>query len=172
MDKFYKFFNYNWFKLIKNNIKNDKIIKLEQKEKEEISNLVLKKEICSLIFVLLNFLITYVSIKDVYKASYKNFILFRILKDNFSTSLFWFIFLTILPFITLLLIKKKIKSKHFILLSLTYLFSNILNIIMSIYFITAFINTKILGLLGLINIIITIIINSNLIIKINDNYLK
>ncbi len=172
MDKFYKFFNYNWFKLIKNNIKNDKIIKLEQKEKEEISNLVLKKEICSLIFVLLNFLITYVSIKDIYKASYKNFVLFRILKDNFSTSLFWFIFLTILPFITLLLIKKKIKSKHFILLSLTYLFSNILNIIMSIYFITAFINTKILGLLGLINIIITIIINSNLIIKINDNYLK
>ena len=172
MDKFYKFFNYNWFKLIKNNIKNDKIIKLEQKEKEEISNLVLKKEICSLIFVLLNFLITYVSIKDIYKASYKNFVLFRILKDNFSTSLFWFIFLTILPFITLLLIKKKIKSKHFILLSLTYLFSNILNIIMSIYFITAFINTKILGLLGLMNIIITIIINSNLIIKINDNYLK
>ena len=172
MDNFYKFFNYNWFKIIKRNIKNNKIIKLEKTEKEEISDLVFKKEICSIIFVLLNFLITYVSIKDVYKASYKYFVLLRILKDNFSTSLFWFIFLTILPFITLLLIKKKIKSKHFMLLSLIYLFSNFFNIIMSIYFITALINTKILGLLGLMNIIITIIINSNIIIKINENYLK
>lgn len=172
MDKFYKFFNYNWFKLIKNNIKNNKIIKIDKKEKEKISDLALKKEICAIIFVLINFLITYVSSKEIYKINYKNFILFRILKDNFLTSIFWFILLTILPFITILMIRKKIKSKHFILISLAYLISNIFNILITIYFTTALINTKILGVLGIINVIVTILINSNLIIKINENYLK
>lgn len=172
MNKVYTFFNYNWFKLIKNNIKNNKIVKLEKKEKEEISNLIFKKEICALIFVLINFLITYISSREIYKITYKNFILFRILKDNFLTSIFWFVLLTILPFITLVMIRKKIKSKHFILISLAYLISNLFNTLMSIYFITAFINTKILGILGLMNIVITILINSNIIIKINENYLK
>lgn len=172
MDKFYKFFNYNWFKLIKNNIKNNKIIKIDKKEKEKISDLALKKEICAIIFVLINFLITYVSSKEIYKINYKNFILFRILKDNILTSIFWFILLTILPFITILMIRKKIKSKHFILISLAYLISNIFNILITIYFTTALINTKILGVLGIINVIVTILINSNLIIKINENYLK
>lgn len=172
MDKFYTFFNYNWFKLIKKNIKNNKIVKIEKKEKEEISNLVFKKEICALVFVLTNFLITYVSSREIYKINYKSFILFRILKDNFFTSIFWFIILTILPFITLLLIKKKVKSKYFILLSILYLLSNIFNILMIVYFLTATINTKIFGIIGIINIIITILINSNLIIKINENYLK
>lgn len=172
MDKFYKFFNYNWFKIIKKNIKNNKIVKLEKQEKEEISNLVFKKEICAIIFVLTNFLITYVSSREIYKINYKHFILLRILKDNFLTSIFWFIVLTILPFITLLLIKKKVKSKHFILLSIAYLLSNIFNILMIVYFLTATINTKIFGIIGIINIIITILINSNLIIKINENYLK
>ena len=172
MDKFYTFFNYNWFKLIKKNIKNNKIVKIEKKEKEEISNLVFKKEICALVFVLTNFLITYVSSREIYKINYKSFILFRILKDNFFTSLFWFIILTILPFITLLMIKKKVKSKHFIILSISYLISNIFNILMTIYFVTAAINTKIFGIIGIINIVITILINSNIIIKINENYLK
>ena len=172
MNKVYTFFNYNWFKLIKKNIKNNKIVKLEKKEKEEISNLILKKEICAIIFVLINFLITYVSAKEVYSINYKNFILFRILKDNISISIFWFIFLTILPFLTLFLIRKKIKSKYYLIISIIYILSNLLNILMIIYFTTAFINTKILGILGLINIIITIIINSNIIIKINENYLK
>lgn len=172
MDKFYKFFNYNWFRIIKKNIKNNKIVKLEKQEKEEISNLVFKKEICAIIFVLTNFLITYVSSREIYIINYKHFILLRILKDNFLTSLFWFIVLTILPFITLLLIKKKVKSKHFILLSIAYLLSNIFNILMIVYFLTATINTKIFGIIGIINIIITILINSNLIIKINENYLK
>lgn len=172
MNKFYTFFNYNWFKIIKNNIKNNKIVKLEKKEKEEISDLVFKKEICALVFILTNFLITYVSSKEIYNITYKNFILFRILKDNFLTSVFWFIILTILPFITLLLIKKKVKSKHFILLSLAYLISNIFNILLIIYFVTASINTKIFGIIGIINIIVTLLINSNLIIKINENYLK
>ena len=171
MDKFYTFFNYNWFKLIKKNIKNNKIVKIEKKEKEEISNLVFKKEICALVFVLTNFLITYVSSREIYKINYKSFILFRILKDNFFTSLFWFIILTILPFITLLMIKKKVKSKHFIILSISYLISNIFNILMTIYFVTAAINTKIFGIIGIINIVITILINSNIIIKINENYL-
>ena len=80
MNKFYTFFNYNWFKIVKKNIKNNKIIKIDKKEKEEISNLVFKKEICSIVFVLTNFLITYVSSKEIYKITYKNFILFRILK--------------------------------------------------------------------------------------------
>lgn len=172
MDKFYKFFNYNWFRIIKKNIKNNKIVKLEKQEKEEISNLVFKKEICAIIFVLTNFLITYVSSREIYIINYKHFILLRILKDNFLTSLFWFIVLTILPFITLLLIKKKVKSKHFILLSIAYLISNIFNILMIVYFLTATINTKIFGIIGIINIIITILINSNLIIRINENYLK
>jgi hypothetical protein len=172
MNKVYTFFNYNWFKLIKKNIKNNKIIKLEKKEKEEISNLLFKKEICGIVFVLINFLITYVSSKEIYKITYKSFILFRILKDNFLTSIFWFVLLTMLPFITLIMIRKKVKSKHFILISLAYLISNLFNTLMSIYFITAFINTKILGILGLINIVITILINSNIIIKINENYLK
>ena len=172
MDKFYKFFNYNWFRIIKKNIKNNKIVKLEKQEKEEISNLVFKKEICAIIFVLTNFLITYVSSREIYIINYKHFILLRILKDNFLTSLFWFIVLTILPFITLLLIKKKVKSKHFILLSIAYLISNIFNILMIVYFLTATINTKIFGIIGIINIIITILINSNLISRINENYLK
>lgn len=172
MDKFYTFFNYNWFKIIKKNFKNNKTVKLDKKEKEEISNLVFKKEICAIVFVLTNFLITYVSSREIYKINYKSFILFRILKDNFFTTLFWFVILTILPFITLLMIKKKVKSKHFILLSILYLLSNVFNILMTVYFATAFINTKIFGIIGIINIIITILINSNIIIKINENYLK
>lgn len=172
MNKFYTFFNYNWFKIIKKNIKNNKIVKIDKKEKEEISNLVLKKEICALVFIILNFLITYVSSIEIYKINYKNFIFFRILKDNILTSIFWFIFLTILPFVTLLLTKKKIKSKYYLLLSNIYILSNLFNILMIIYFATALINTKILGILGIINIFIILIINSNIIIKINENYLK
>lgn len=172
MNKLYTFFNYNWFKIIKDNIRNNKKVKIEKQEKKEISNLIFKKEICALIFVLINFLITYVSSREIYKINYKHFILLRILKDNFLTSIFWFIVLTILPFITLVFVKKTVKSKHFLLISILYIISNIFNILMSIYFITAFINTKIPGILGLINIVITIIINSNIIIKINENYLK
>lgn len=172
MNKFYTFFNYNWVKIIKNNIKNNKKVKLEKKEKKEISNLVIKKEICALVFVLTNFLITYVSSKEIYEMTYNNFILFRVLKDNFLTSIFWFVILTILPFITLLLIKKNVKSKYFILLSIAYIISNMFNILLTIYFLTATINTKVFGIIGIINIIITILINSNLIIKINENYLK
>lgn len=172
MNKFYTFFNYNWFKLIKKNIKNNKIIKIDKKEKQELSNWVFKKEICALIFILLNFLITYVSSIEIYKINYKNFIFFRILKDNILISILWFIFLTILPFVTLLLTKKKIKSKYYLLLSIIYILSNVFNILMIIYFATALINTKILGLLGILNIFIILIINSNIIIKINENYLK
>lgn len=172
MNKFYTFFNYNWFKIVKKNIKNTKIVKIDKKEKEEISNLVFKKEICAIVFVLTNFLITYVSSIEIYKITYKKFILFRILKDNILTSSFWFVLLTILPFVTLLMIKEKVKSKHFILLSISYLLSNVFNILMTVYFATAFINTKIFGIIGIINIIATLIINSNIIIKINENYLK
>ena len=50
--------------------------------------------------------------------------------------------------------------------------SNLFNITMVIYFITALINNIILGILGIINIIITIIINSNIIINLKENYLK
>ena len=68
MNKFYTFFNYNWFKLIKKNIQNNKIIKIDKKEKQELSNWLFKKEICALIFILLNFLITYVSSIEIYKV--------------------------------------------------------------------------------------------------------
>ena len=172
MNKFYTFFNYNWFKIIKNNIKNNKKIELKKEEKTELSKLILKKEICGIIFVILNFTITYTTLIDVYKSKYNHFILFRILKDNFLTSIIWFIVITILPTITSIMISKKLKAKNYLLLSLIYIISNIINILMTIYFITEFINNVPLGIIGIINIIITIIINSNIIIKINENYLK
>ena len=76
MNDFYKFFNYNWLKIIKNNIKNNKTIQINKKEKIELSNLIFKKEICALIFVLINFLITYVSSREAYKINFKNHVLF------------------------------------------------------------------------------------------------
>lgn len=172
MSKLYTFFNYNWFKIIKENIKNNEIKNIENKEKKQISKLVLKKEICALIFVILNFLITLEGSIEIYKTQYQNNIIMHIIKDNISTPIIWFIVLTILPLITNIIITKKIKSKHYLLLSFIYLISNLINITMIIYFITEFINNKILGLLGIINIIITLIINSNIIIKLNENYLK
>ena len=111
MNKFYTFFNYNWFKIIKNNIKNNKKIELKKEEKTELSKLILKKEICGIIFVILNFLITYVTLIDIYKEKYNHFILFRILKDNILTSVIWFIVLTILQTITSIMISKKLKAK-------------------------------------------------------------
>ena len=70
------------------------------------------------------------------------------------------------------MLKKKIKSKHYLLLIGAYLLSNIYNIIMIVYFITSFISNVILGTLGIINIFITVIINMHIIVKIKENYLK
>ena len=70
------------------------------------------------------------------------------------------------------MIKKKIKSKHYLIPLVIYLLSNLFNIIMTVYFITTFINNILLGILGIINIVITIIINTNIIVKIKENYLK
>lgn len=172
MNNLYTFFNYNWFKIIKENIKNNKIKTIEKKEKKLTSKLILKKEICALVFVILNFLITYTSSIEIYKSRFQNNIFMHIFKDNISTTIIWFIILTILPLITNIMITKKIKSKHYLLLSLIYLLSNLFNITLIIYFITEFINNKILGIIGILNIIITIIINSSIIIKLNENYLK
>ena len=169
---FYKFFSYNWFKIIGRNFRNNKVVKLDKKAYLDLSSLVFKKEICAIVFVLINFLITYVSSKEMYSINYKSFIFFRILKDNFFTSIVWFIALTILPFVTIILIKKRLKSKYYLLVSFAYLLSNVFNILLSVYFITALINTKFFGILGIINIIITVLINCNIIIKINENYLK
>lgn len=169
---FYKFFSYNWFKVIGRNFRNNKVVKLDKKAYLDLSGLVFKKEICAIVFVLINFLITYVSSKEMYSMNYNSFVFFRILKDNFFTSVFWFIALTILPFVTIILIKKRLKSKYYLLVSFAYLLSNVFNILLSVYFITALINTKFFGILGIINIIITVLINCNIIIKINENYLK
>ena len=172
MNNIFKFFNYNWIKIIKNNIKNKSIKKIDKKEKHETMNLVIKKEICAIIFVLLNFLITFTSTLEIYKMQYRNFILFHAIKDTFLTTILWFIILTILPLITCIMLKKKIKSNKYLLLSIIYLFSNLFNILMMTYFITTFINNILLGLLGILNIIATVIININIVVKIKENYLK
>ena len=172
MNNIVKFLNYNWIKIIKNNIRNNNIKKVNSKEKNEIIELLFKKELCALAFIVLNFLITYTSSIEIYKSYYKNKLFFHGLKEIFPTSLLWFIILTILPVLTCVMIKKKIKSKHYLIPILLYLLSNLFNIIMTVYFITTFINNILLGILGIINIIVTVLININIIVKIKENYLK
>lgn len=172
MKKIYKFLNYNWLKIFKTNIKNNKTIELKSKEKKETNNLIFKKEICALIFVIINFLITYTSSIEMYKMNYENNILMHILKDNIHISIIWFILLTILPIISSIMISKKIKSKHYLIQLILYFISNLFNISLLIYFITEFINNILLGVIGIINIIITLLININIIIKLKENYLK
>jgi len=172
MNNVIKFLNYNWIKIILNNIKNNKKEKINKKEKNELIDLIFKKELCALAFIILNFLISYTSSIEIFKSYYKNKIFFYGLKELFPTSLKWFVILSILPIITCLMIKKTLKSKHYLLLMIIYLLSNLYNIIMTVYFITTFINNLVLGLLGIINIIITLYININIIVKIKENYLK
>lgn len=172
MNNIVKFLNYNWIKIIKENIKNNNTEKINKKEKNILINLIFKKEICSIIFIILNFLITYTSSIEIYKSNYKNNIFLHAFKEIFPTSLTWFIILTIIPVLTCIMINKKIKSKHYLIPLTIYLISNLLNIIMIIYFITTFINNILLGILGIINIIITIIININIIVKLKENYLN
>ena len=172
MNNFYTYFNYNFFKIIKNNITNNNIENIPEKEKKQISKLLLKKETCTLIFVILNFLITCTSSIEIYKINYEKNIIMHILKDNIHISILWFIILTILPLITSIMTTKKLKSKNYLILLILYLISNLFNISMTIYFITSLINNIILGMLGIINIVVTLIINSKIIIKIKENYLK
>ena len=172
MNNIIKFLNYNWIKIIKNNIKNNSIKKVNSKEKNEIIDLVFKKEICALVFIILNFLITYTSSIEIYKTYYKNRLFFHGLKEIFPTSFLWFIILTILPVLTCIIIKKRLKSKHYLIPIIIYLLSNLFNIIMIVYFITTFINNILLGILGIINIGITVLINISIIIKLKENYLK
>lgn len=172
MNKIYTLFNYNYIKIIKENFNNKTKIKIKNQEKKQLSDLIIKKQICSFIFVILNFLITFTSSIEVYKLQYKKNAIMHIIKDNIGTSIIWFIILIILPIITNIMINKKMKSKYYLILLIIYLLSNLLNIIMSIYFITALINNTILGILGILNIMLTIVINSNIIIKIKENYLK
>lgn len=172
MNSVLKFFNYNWIKIIKDNIKNKNIKTIDKKEKKETINLVFKKEICAIIFVVLNFLITFTSTIEIYKMQYRNFVLFHVIKDTFFTTILWFVLLTILPLITCIMLKKKIKSNKYLLISIVYLLSNLFNILMMIYFITTFINNILIGLLGILNIILTVIINMNIIVKLKENYLK
>jgi len=171
MNRFMTYFNYNWFSIIKKNIKNNKPKQIEKKELKKLSKLVLTKEICALIFTIINFLITYTGSIEIYKLNYENNIFLNILKDNFLITIIWFVTLTILPVITIIMAQKKLKTKYYLLLSILYLFSNLYNVLMIMYFIISFVNGIILGLLGIINIIITIIINANIIININENYL-
>ena len=172
MNNIIKFLNYNWIKIIKQNIKNNNIKKVNSKQKNELIDLIFKKEICAIIFIVLNFLITYTSSIEIYKTYYKNRLLFHGLKEIFPTSFLWFIILTILPVLTCIMIKKNLKSKHYLIPIIIYLISNLFNIIMTVYFITTFINNVLLGILGIINIVITIIININIIRKLKENYLK
>lgn len=172
MNNIIKFLNYNYIKIIKNNIKNNEIKKINSKEKNKIIDLLFKKEICALIFVVLNFLISYTSSIELYKSYYRNKIFFHAFKEIFPTSVIWFIMLTLLPLITCIMIKKRIKSKHYLIPLLIYLLSNMFNIIMIVYFITTFINNILLGILGIINIFITIIMNIKIIVKLKENYLK
>ena len=43
---------------------------------------------------------------------------------------------------------------------------------MIIYFISTFINGPIIGIIGIVNVIVTIIINMNIIVEITENNLK
>ena len=172
MNNITKFLNYNWIKIIKQNIKNNNIKRIDKKEKNNLIDLIFKKEICAIVFIVLNFLITYTSSIEIYKTYYRNRLLFHGIKEIFPTSFKWFIILTILPLLTSLMLKKKIKSKHYLLLILIYNLSNLYNIIMSVYFITTFINNILFGIIGLINIVITILININIIVQLKENYLK
>lgn len=172
MNKIYKFLSYNYIKIIKDNIKNNEIKKISKEEKQQINKLIIKKEICAIIFTIINFLITYVSSVEIYKIKYEKNILSYIIKDNIVTSIIWFILLTILPLITSIMINKKIKSKYYTIETILYLISNIFNMLLVAYFITAFISNIILSIIGIINIIIILIININIIIKIKENYLK
>lgn len=172
MNNVIKFLNYNWIKIIINNFKNNNKEKINKKEKNELIDLILKKELCALVFIALNFLISFTSSIEIYKSYYKSKILFYGLKELFPTSIKWFIILSILPIITTLMIKKRLKSKHYLILEIIYLLSNLYNIIMTVYFITTFINNLLLGILGILNIIITLFININIIVKIKENYLK
>lgn len=172
MNNIVKFLNYNYIKIFKNNIKNNNIKKNSSKEKNELIDLIFKKEICALTFVILNFLISYTSSIELYKSYYKNKIFFYAFKEIFPTSIIWFILLTLLPLLTCIMLKKRIKSKYYLIPLVLYLLSNLFNIIMTVYFITTFINNILLGILGIINIVITIIINTNIIVKIKENYLK
>lgn len=172
MNRLYTFLNYNYIKIIKDNIKNNEVKNIKKQQKKQISNLILKKEICTLFFIIINFLITYTSSVEIYKINYQNYIFMHIFKDNILTSIIWFIILSILPVITSIMTNKKLKSKYYLILLILYILSNLFNILMTIYFVTAFINNIILGILGIINIILTIMVNINIIIIIKENYLK
>ena len=172
MNSLFKFFNYNWLKIIKENIKNNNTKAINKKEKSQAIDLVIVKEFCAIAFVIINFLISYSGASEMYKSLYKAKAIFYGLKESFPISIVWFILLTILPFITCVMLKKKIKAKHYLLLIGAYLLSNIYNIIMIVYFITSFISNIFLGTLGIINIFITVIINMHIIVKIKENYLK
>jgi hypothetical protein len=172
MNNLYKFFNYNFIKIIKENIKNNEKIKITKEEKKQLSKLILKKEICAIIFTLDLFFIKYASLIEIYKLKYNKNIPMFIIKDNFLPNIITFIIMSILPLITNIFIEKKIKSKKYLLLLFTYLISNVLNIMSTAYFILAMHNTILFGIIGIINAIITIIININIVIKIKENYLK
>ena len=172
MNNVVKFLNYNYIKIIKNNIRNNKIENINKKEKNKLIDLIFKKEICALIFIILNFLISYTSTIEIYKSYYKSKTLFYGLKELFPISIKWFIILSILPIITCLMIKKRLKTKHYLILILLYILSNLFNIIMTVYFITTFINNILLGILGIINIIVTILLKINIIVKLKENYFK
>ena len=45
MNNITKFLNYNWIKIIKQNIKNNNIKKINSKEKNDLIDLIFKKEI-------------------------------------------------------------------------------------------------------------------------------
>ena len=168
MNNIYKYFNYNYIKIIKENIKNN----TKTKTNKKIENLIIKKEITAVIFVVLNFLATYIGLKEIYQMSHKHNVIFYVLKDNILTSIIWFIILSILPMITNIINKKRIKSKYYLILLIIYLLSNLYNLIMIIYFISTFINGPIIGIIGIVNVIVTIIINMNIIVEITENNLK
>lgn len=168
MNNVYKFFSYNYFKIIRDNFNNNS----ETKETKRLEKLAIIKEVTGIVFVILNFLSTYIGLSDIYQLSYKRNVLFYILKDNFFTCVVWFIILSVLPIITNYLNKKNIKSKYYLILLVIYLLSNLYNLIMIIYFISTFINGPIVGILGIINIIVTIVVNMNVVVEIIEIKLK
>ena len=168
MKNLYKYFSYNFFKIIKSNINNNNLSKYSK----NVSDFSLKKEITVVVFSIIKFLVLYVSLKEIYMLNNGKFVFFHILKDNIFSCFIWFIGLSILPLLTIFLNKKRIRCKYYLILLLVYMLSNLFNLIMIIYYISIFISSWFVGLLGIINIIFTVFLNISIIVEIIESNLK
>lgn len=163
-----RFFNYNWFSIFKNNFRNNKYSVLKDKS---VFNFIFVKEICSIFFLLLCILITCLGSYRFFDSNSFFSVCVSVLRENFITYFIWFVFLSILPFVSCFFFKGNIKNKFYLFLIGFYFLSNVFYILMLIYFIMCFVSFILLSILGIICVVVSVIVNCNIIIKINENYL-